>query len=107
MGGISKNMGENIRDGNFPGVIDQGGFLLVEIFRVGAFLIPKKIYAKGSEVYMHGHWSSSEKYSYSKPIASVFIPAPKIIFSYGVEIFPYPSVKLIGYVTTLVGYIEM
>ena len=54
-GGISKNMGGNIRCGNFPGGIHQGGFLLVEIFRVGAFLIPKKIYAKSSEVYMHGH----------------------------------------------------
>ena len=54
-GGISKNMGGNIRGGNFPGGIHQGGFLLVEIFRVGVFLIPKKIYAKSSEVNMHEH----------------------------------------------------
>ena len=48
----------------------------------------KKIYAKNFQVYMHWHWSSSEKSSFSKPIASVFSPPPIIVFSYGTEIYP-------------------
>ena len=40
-------------------------------------------------------------------VASVFIPTPTIIFSYGVEIFLYPLVQLIGHVSALSGYIEM
>ena len=88
----------NIPGGNFP-----GGIWLVEIFRVGVFLIPKKIYAKNSQVYMHWHWSSSKKSSFYKPTAPVFISAPIIIFSYGAEIFPH----LIGHVCALIVYIEM
>ena len=88
--------------GNIP-----GGVWLVEIFRMGVFLIPKKIYAKISQVYVHWHWSSSEKSLFSKPIASVFIPGPVLIFSYGVEIFPHPLVQLIGHVSALIEYIEM
>ena len=65
------------------------------------------MYAKNSQVYMHWHWSSSEKSSFSKPIASVFSPPPIIIFSYGVEIFPHHLVQLIGHVGAFIGYIEM
>ena len=41
----------------------------------------KKIYAKNFEVYMYWFWSSSEKSSFSKSIASVFSPLPTINFS--------------------------
>ena len=88
---------ELFQAGIFQGGIHQGEVWLVEIFRMGVFLIPKKIYAKNSQVYMHWPWSSSEKSSFSKPIASVFIPAPIIFFSYGVEIFPHLVVQLIGH----------
>ena len=40
----------------FRSVFSRGGFTreeFVEIFRVGGFVIPKKIYAKNSQVYMH------------------------------------------------------
>ena len=76
-GNIFKN-GVNIPGVNFPGGIHQGRIWLVETFRVGVFLIPKKIYAKNSQAYMH--WHSSEKSSFSKPITSMCIPAPIIIF---------------------------
>ena len=105
--GIFENMGGNIPGGNFPGEIHQGVVWLVEIFRVEVFLIPKKIYAKNSQVCMHWHWSSSEKSPFFKPIASVFSPPPIIIFSCGVEILPHPLVQLIGHVRALNGYIEM
>ena len=90
----------------------QGGVWLVEIcrieiLRVGVFLIPKKIYPKNSQVYMHWNWSSSEKYSFFKPITSVFNPLPIITFSYGTEIFPHPSVRLTGHISPLIGYTEM
>ena len=55
--------------GNFP-----GGSLLGGIFPGGSFPDTEKKYAKNSQVYMHWHWSSSEKSSFSKPIASVFSP---------------------------------
>ena len=67
-------MGGNILGGNFPGGIHQRGVKLGENFQVGVFLTPKKIYAKTFQVYMHWHWSSSEKSSFSKPIASAFSP---------------------------------
>ena len=105
--GIFEHMGGNIPGGNFPGEIHQGVVWLVEILRVEVFLIPKKIYAKNSQVCMHWHWSSSEKSPFSKPIASVFSPPPIIIFSCGVEILPHPLVQLIGHVSALNGYIEM
>ena len=59
------------------------------------------MYAKNYQVYMYWRWSSSEKSSFSKPIAFVFCTSP-IIFSYGFEICP-PSVQLIGHVSALVG----
>ena len=63
--------------------------------------------SENSQVYMHWHWSSSEKSSFSKPIASVFSPPPIMTFSYGVPIFPHPLVLQIGHVSALIGYIEM
>ena len=105
--GIFENMGGNIPGGNFPGEIHQGVVWLVEIFRVEVFLIPKKIYAKNSQVCMHWRWSSSGKSPFSKPIDSVFSPPPIIIFSCGVEILPHPLVQLIGHVRALNGYIEI
>ena len=96
--------------GIFQEGIHQGGVLLVEIFRVRVFLLPEKIYAKNFQVYMHWNWSSSEKLSFSIPIASMFSPPPMKPFSYGVEIFPHPLVHsflvLIGYVSALIVYIE-
>lgn len=85
---------------NFPGVGwgeggHQGEVCLAEIYR--------NIYAKNSQVYIHSHWSSSEKSSCSKPIASVFIPPPIIILSFGVEI----SFNKTGHGSALIGYIEM
>ena len=65
--GIFKNMSGNIPGGNFP----EGT----------VFLILKQIYGKNSQVYMHSHRSSPEKFSLSKPIASVFLSAPIIFFS--------------------------
>ena len=105
--GIFKSMIGNISGENFPEGIHQRGVWLVEIFWVRVFLIPKKIYAKNSQVHMHWHWTSWEKFSFSKPIASVFIPAPIIFVSYGVEIFPHPLIQLIGHVSALIRYIEM
>ena len=98
--------------GIFQAEIYQGGVWFVEIFqvgifRVGVFLIPKKINAKNSQVYMHRHWSSSEKSSFFKPIASVFSPPPIITFFYGAEIFPQPLVQLTGHISALIGYTEM
>ena len=55
---------------------------------------------------MHWHWSSSEKSSFYKPIASVFISAPIIIFPYGAKIFSHPLVQLTGHVSALIGYME-
>ena len=49
------------------------------------------------------HWSSSEKSSFSKPIARVFSSPPIITFSYGARICP-PLVQLIGHVSALNGY---
>ena len=91
-------MGGNIPGGNFPGGIHQGGVWLVDIFQVIVFLILKKICAMNSQVYMHWHWSSSEKSSFSKPIASVFSPPPIIIFSYGVNIFPHMEMKISNHI---------
>ena len=51
--------------------------------------------------------TSSVKFSFSKPIASVFNLSPIIFFSYGVEIFPHSLVQLIAHVSALIGYIEM
>ena len=62
-------------------------------------------YVKNSQVYMHWHWFSSEKSSFSKSIASVFSPPPKIIFYYGAEICP--PLQLIGHVTAPIRYVEM
>ena len=56
---------------------------------------------------MYWHWSSSEKSSFSKPIASVFSPPPIITFSYDAEIFPHPLVQLTGHISALIGYTEM
>ena len=66
----------------------------------------KKIYAKNFQVYMHWHWSSSEKFSFSKPIASMFCALSMIAFSYGAEICP-PLVQVIGHVSAFNRYIEM
>ena len=55
----------------------------------------KKIYTKNFQVYIHWHWSSSEKSSFFKPIASVFSPPPVIVFSYVAEKCS-PLVQLIG-----------
>ena len=60
-----------------------------------------KKYTKNSQVYMHWHWSSSEKSSISKPIASEFSPPPIITFFYGAEIFLHPLVQLTGHISTL------
>ena len=60
--GIFKNMSGNIPEG-------------------AVFLILKQIYGKNSQVYMHSHRASPEKFSLSKPIASVFLSAPIIFFS--------------------------
>ena len=56
----------------------------MRIFRVGVFLIPNKIYAKNSQVY----------------IVSVFSPPPLIIFS---MMFAHPLVQLVGHVSALTG----
>ena len=101
-------MVENIfQVGIFQGGIHQGGVWLVEIFRVGFFLKHKKICAKNSQVHKHWHWSSSEKSSFSKPIASIFRTPLIIIFSCGVEIFNHSLVQLIGHVSALIGDIEI
>ena len=110
--GILKKWVGMFQVGISQGEIYQGVVWLVEIFWVGislveVFLIPKKIYAKNSQVYMHWHWSSSEKSSFSKPIASVFSPPPIITFSHGVEIFPHPLVQLTGHISALIWYTEM
>ena len=92
-------LGGNFLRGNSP-----GGVWLVEIFRVGVFLTPKKIYVNNFQVRMHWNWSSSEKSSFSKLIASVFSPPPIIFFSYGAEIFPYPLIQLTVQISALIGY---
>ena len=67
----------------------------------------KKIYVESSQVYMHWHWSSSEKSLFSKAIAFVFSPPSIIFFSYyGAEICP-PLVQLIGHLSVIIGYIKM
>ena len=66
----------------------------------------KKNYAKNCQVYMHEHGSSSEKSSFSKPIALIFSSPPMIFFSYGIKICPRPLVQLIGRVSAVIGYIE-
>ena len=111
--GILKNMGGNIAGGSFqaencPGDKLSGRSLIGGYFpdwnlRVGVFLVPTKIYPENSQVYMHWNWSSSKKYSFSKPITSVFSPLPIITFSYGAEIFPHPSVRLTGHISPLIG----
>ena len=98
--------------GIFQAGICQGGVWFVEIsqvgiFRVGVFRIPKKIYAKNSQVYMHWHWPSSEKSSVFKLIASVFSPPPIITFFYGVEIFPHPLLQLTCHISALIRNTEM
>ena len=61
---------------------------------------------KNFQVYVHWHWPSSEKSSFSKPIAFVFSPPPIIVFFYCAEIYP-PLVQLIGHVSALTRYKEM
>ena len=76
------------------------------IFRVGVFMIPKKICEEFSSVHALTV-IFIKKSSFFKPIVSMFSSTPIIIFSYGVEIFPHPLVQLIGRVSALIGYIEM
>ena len=52
------------------------------------------------------HWSSSEKSSFSKTIASVFSLPPIITFYYVAEIY-LPLVQLNGHASPSIGYIEM
>ena len=86
-------------------LIDKNRTTVVHRERL-AFMAPELIIEELSIASAGVDVSSSEKFSFSKSIASVFSPPTITIFSSGAKICP-PLVQLIGYVSALIDYMEM
>ena len=97
---------EIIHVGIFQGVFSSGGEFNWGKFSVWELSWYRRKYMRRILKFTCIDIDLSEKSWFSKPIASVFIPAP-LIFSYGVEMFLHPLVELIGHLSVLIGYIEM
>ena len=100
---IFKNMGGNNPGGNISGGDSPGGSLIGGNFPGGSFPDTEENICKEFSSVHALTLIFITKIFILQTHSSVFIPAPLIIFSYGVEIFPH----LIGHVSTLIEYIEI
>ena len=93
-------MGGNISGGDFPGGDSPGGSLIGGNFPRGRFPDMRKILkCTCIDIDLHLHSSNL------KP--PCLVPNNNNFFLDGVEIFLHPLVQLIGYVSIIIGYIEM
>ena len=93
--------------GIFQGENSPGGSLIGGKFPSGSFPVAEKNICEELSGVHALTLIFIRKILILQTIASVFSPPSIKMFCYGVEIFPYPLVQLVGYESVLIGYIEM